>query len=291
MNIDFIGKRKRGYILSCGLILVGLLGLIIKGGPSLGIDLTGGISIRASFKERITLEQLSRMRTILKENGLEGKIQSLGRDEREILIKMKTKGNMGLEDLTEIIESTLKVEFGQFDKVLESDRIDPVISRDIRRGAIFAIILVLAGMLIYLGLRFKFKWGAAGIIALIHDVLITTFFVVIMGIDLDITIIAALLTLAGYSINDTIVVFDRIRENIRLLRRESIENLVNISINQTLSRTLITSLTTLFAALSLTIFGGEVIRPFAMTLLFGIIIGTYSSIFIASPIIVDWQTR
>lgn len=291
MNIDFIGRRKAAYIFSGTLILVGLVGSIIKGGPSLGIDFTGGILIRGCFKERVSLDQLSRMRTILKQKGIDGNIQSLGRDEREILIKMRAEGDSDLARTAKVIESTLKAEFAEFDKVLESEAIDPVISKDIRRGASFAIISALAGILIYVGLRFKFKWGAAGVIAMVHDVLITAFFLILVGVDFDISIIAALLTLAGYSINDTIVLFDRIRENLRLLRNETFGDLINTSINQTLSRTIITGLTVFLADISLYLWGGEVIRPFALTLLFGIVIGTYSSIFVASPILLDWRGR
>lgn len=291
MTIDFVGKRKAAFVFSIGLIIVGIVGSIVKGGPNYGVDFTGGILLWVSFREKIGIEEFSRIRASLRDKGLlHGTIQRLGREQNEILIKTRVPQGGAAQEVAGQIESVFEDEIGKFDRV-QSDKISPTISREMRRLAILAIVFAILGMLVYIALRFEFRFAVAAIIALVHDVLISTLGLIILNVELDTPIIAGLLTISGYSINDTIVVFDRIRENIRRLRKESYKNLINTSINQVLDRTIITSLTTLFAVLSLYILGGEVIRPFALTLLFGIVIGTYSSIFIASPILIDWPKK
>lgn len=292
MNIDFIGRQRGAIIFSLALILAGLVILVLKGGPTYGVDFTGGILIQATFKKKISPDELSRMRGFLREMGLSGNIQCLGAGEDEVLIKIRpSEADVSSEKIREGVESILQKEFSQFQGVYQSDEIDPVISKEIRRGALLAILFANLGILIYLALRFEIKFAVAALIALIHDVLLTILALVFFKVEFSITIIAALLTLAGYSVNDTIVVFDRIRENIKLFRKESLSGIINISINQILGRTIVTSVTTLLAVLSLYLFGGEVIRPFAFALFLGVIVGTYSSIFIASPVLIYWPRR
>jgi len=173
--------------------------------------------------------------------------------------------------------------------VLSADVVGPKIGKDLQRQAILATLYALGGMLVYIAFRFEWIYGVAAVIAVFHDTIITIGLFSIFNKEISLTVVAALLTLVGYSMNDTIVVFDRIRENLKLMRRESLENLINISVNQTLSRTVLTSGLTLLTALSLFLFGGQVLNGFSFALVVGIIVGTYSSIFIASPILVFWQ--
>ena len=173
--------------------------------------------------------------------------------------------------------------------VLSADVVGPKIGKDLQRQAILATLYALGGMLVYIAFRFEWIYGVAAVVAVFHDTIITIGLFSIFNKEISLTVVAALLTLVGYSMNDTIVVFDRIRENLKLMRRESLENLINISVNQTLSRTVLTSGLTLLTALSLFLFGGQVLNAFSFALVVGIIVGTYSSIFIASPILVFWQ--
>jgi preprotein translocase subunit SecF len=173
--------------------------------------------------------------------------------------------------------------------VRRTETVGPKIGAELKTAAFWAIIYSLLGILAYITWRFQFRFAIAAIIALIHDVLFTLGFFSLVGLEISLAVIAAILTIVGYSLNDTIVVFDRIRENLHSKRRENYGQLVNASVNETLSRTIITSLTTLFVVLALVVFGGAVIRDFAITLLVGVLIGTYSSIFVASPVLVEWQ--
>ena len=173
--------------------------------------------------------------------------------------------------------------------ILSADVVGPKIGKDLQRQAILATLYALAGMLVYIAFRFEWIYGVAAVIAVFHDTIITIGLFSLFGKEISLTVVAALLTLVGYSMNDTIVVFDRIRENLKLMRRESLTDLINISVNQTLSRTILTSGLTLLTALSLFIFGGQVLNGFSFALVAGIIVGTYSSVFIASPILIFWQ--
>lgn len=280
MNIDFMGKRGVAFLFSLSIIFLGLVGMGLRGGLNFGIDFTGGLLLHLSFDKKISLEALERMRGLLGKEGIKGNIQGIGASHNEILIKTRETGFK-----EERIRAALGNEFGKFE-VLRAERIGPAIGKDMQRRAILAIIFALAGILIYITLRFELRFAIAAILALFHDILITILGLSIFGVELDIPVIAALLTISGYSINDTIVIFDRIRENVKLLRKETYPNIINLSINQTLGRTIITSLTTLFAVAALYIFGGPVLHAFSITLLIGIFIGTYSSIFVAAPFLI-----
>jgi preprotein translocase subunit SecF len=196
----------------------------------------------------------------------------------------------GVRGVTPQILQALKAQctLGPF-TILSADVVGPKIGKDLQRQAILATLYALGGMLVYIAFRFEWIYGVAAVIAVFHDTIITIGLFSIFNKEISLTVVAALLTLVGYSMNDTIVVFDRIRENLKLMRRESLENLINISVNQTLSRTILTSGLTLLTALSLFLFGGQVLNGFSFALVVGIIVGTYSSIFIASPILVFWQ--
>ncbi len=288
-KIDFVGKRKVGYIISGALIVLSVISLIIHGGPSLGIDFSGGTSLDLAFEKDMTASQL---REALSDIGFgDAEIKQIGlNNENDFIIRVEQ-----MEEGTEagaVIEAELSKDFPdnpyEIRSVLE---VGPKIGGELGRAAIMAILISLLGILIYISWRFEFKFAAGAVIALFHDVVITLGIFSLLNLEISLAVVAAFLTIVGYSLNDTIVVFDRIRENLKVLRRETFQNLVNISLNQTLSRTVITSFTTLIVVVVLYIFGGEVIHNFSFALIVGIVIGTYSSLFVASPIVLEWQER
>lgn len=284
-NINFIGNRKIAIIFS--LILIVLSAMFIFGfkGLNFGIDFAGGALVQVKFKQKITVEGLEKIRTSFKKEGLGVDIQHLGEKEDELMIKTKITKK---KDVSQQIERIIEKDFKDF-VVLRSEMVGPTIGKELKKLALLSIVFANIGMLLYITIRFEYRFAVGAIVALVHDVFITIGALSATGCEFNIPIIAALLTISGYSINDTIVVFDRIRENRRTRKELGFPEMVNESINLTLTRTLITSLTTLFAVISLCIFGGEVVRGFAFTLLIGIIIGTYSSMFVASPILVQWH--
>ena len=285
-HIDFIGKRKIFLLLSSSLILLGVVFFFIQGGFNFGIDFAGGTVVELRFEKETP--------TKLVREGLKGinlgdsVIQHFG-DDREILIRVE-KSESSLEGLQTQIKRALEQQPGlpKFE-VERTEMVGPQVGKDLRKKALLAISYALLGIIIYVAWRFELKYGIAAIIALVHDVLITLTAFLMTNKEINLPIIAALLAIIGYSLNDTIVVFDRIRENMKARRKEAYEVTINKSINETLSRTLLTSLTTMVVVLCLFFLGGEVIHNFAFALLIGIFVGTYSSIFIASPILVMWQ--
>jgi len=286
MNIDFLGKRKTAYFFSGLMILIGIISLIAKGGPNYGLDFTGGTLVHLKFEKTDSLNELEEMRKTLEQLNLGKSIQQIGEKKDEIMIKVKErKENMGA-----LIEETLKEKGNSFE-VLRTEMIGPSVSKDLRKIAFLSIFFVFIGILFYITLRFELKFALGAVLALIHDILITVGVFSLLNKEFDIIIMAAILTIIGYSLNDTIVIFDRIRENLTVLRRETYINILNVSINQTLSRTIITALTTLFAIIPLYIWGGTVIHDFAFAMIVGITVGTYSTIFIASPLLLEWESR
>jgi len=285
-HIDFIGKRKIFLLLSSSLILLGVVFFFIQGGFNFGIDFAGGTVVELRFEKKTP--------TKLVREGLKGinlgdsVIQHFG-DDREILIRVE-KSESSLEGLQTQIKRALEQQPGlpKFE-VERTEMVGPQVGKDLRKKALLAISYALLGIIIYVAWRFELKYGIAAIIALVHDVLITLTAFLMTNKEINLPIIAALLAIIGYSLNDTIVVFDRIRENMKARRKEAYEVTINKSINETLSRTLLTSLTTMVVVLCLFFLGGEVIHNFAFALMIGIFVGTYSSIFIASPILVMWQ--
>jgi len=288
-KFDFVGKRKMGYVFSSVLILIGLVSLVIHGGPQLGIDFTGGTSLDLTFENNVTAAEL---RNALSDVGFgDAEIKQIGlKEANEFIIRVERMGE-GAE-VGQIIEDELLKDFPDnvYDirSVLE---VGPKIGGELGRAAVLAVLVSLLGILIYISVRFEFKFAAGAVVALFHDVLITLGVFSVLNLEISLAVVAAFLTIVGYSLNDTIVVFDRVRENLKVLRRETFPNIVNISLNQTLSRTLITSLTTLIVVLILYLFGGEVIHNFSFALIVGVVIGTYSSLFVASPIVLDWQNK
>ena len=289
LKLNIIGQRKYAYIFSAVLIIVGIVSIFFHKGVKYGIDFTGGTSLQIQFEKQMDAGAL---RNSLSDIGFgSAEIKRIGLpSENEFIIRVEQ-----MEEGTDaalIMEQELVKDFpdNKYD-IRAVTEIGPKIGSELRRAAIFAILFSLFGILIYISWRFEFKYAVGAVIALFHDVLITLGIFSLLDYEISLAVVAAFLTIVGYSLNDTIVVFDRIRENLKILRRETFENLINTSINQTLSRTIITSFTTLIVVFILFVMGGEVIHNFAFALIIGVLIGTYSSIYVASPVIIEWHNR
>ena len=281
-NIDFVGKSAIAKFLSMALIIAGLASLGMKGGPALSIDFTGGTIVQLQFEKAV---EVSELRSLLAENGLESsEIITFG-SPNEVLIKTQFSG--ANSELESNLKSAIKSEF----QVRRVESVGPKIGKELQSDALSAILLSLLLILIYISFRFDRFYAYGSVVALIHDVLITMGVFSLLSIEIDLTIVAAFLTIVGYSLNDTIVVFDRIRENVVKHARESLDSIVNISLNSTLARTVVTSLTTFVVVLSLFLFGGEVIKNFAFALIVGVFVGTYSSIYVASPVMMYFEKK
>lgn len=286
-DIDFIGVRRKAMMVSAVLLLIGLGSVIIHKGFKASIDFSGGALVEIQTENVIPLHEV---RDVVSAAGYDGAEVTTFGQANEYLIKVKAVGNAAqvADELRTSLESGLR---GANVDMRRVESVGPKIGSELRTAAIWAILYSLFGIIVYVSWRFEFRFAIAAIIALVHDVFFTLGFFSIIDLEVSLAVIAAILTIVGYSLNDTIVVFDRIRENLHTRRRDSYAKLVNTSVNETLSRTLITSLTTLLVVTGLVIFGGEVIRDFAITLLIGVLIGTYSSIFVASPVLVEWQLK
>jgi preprotein translocase subunit SecF len=288
-KIDFMGKRLAAFIISSLLIIAGIVSLIVHGGPNYGIDFAGGTLIQVRFSQPVTAGEI---RESLKDVGLTGTIQRFGAEGvGEYLIRLQTSSS-DLEGLSATIKDALAKRFGKDTfEIRRTEMVGPKVGKDLRRKGLQAIIFALIGILIYISLRFKFRFAVGAVVALAHDVMITVGVFSLTNKEFSLPVLAALLTIVGYSLNDTIVVYDRIRENMGRMRREILEKTINISINETLSRTILTSFTTIIVVLILFLMGGGVIHDFTFALLIGIVVGTYSSIFVASPLVVLWEKR
>jgi preprotein translocase subunit SecF len=288
INVNFVGHIKGALIFSLIVIGISLISLIIKGGPRYGIDFEGGTLVQVKFFDKV---DISEVRIALEGLTIEGlSVQAFGEKEaNEYLITM-TKTTGELEGLSEDVKIALNNRFGRESlEVRRVEMVGPKVGKDLRKKGMLAITFSLLGMLIYIWWRFELRFGVGAIICLIHDVIITLGALSLTNKPVDLPIIAALLAVVGYSVNDTIIISDRIRENLKKMSRGRLRDIVNKSINQTLSRTCITAGTTLMVVIALFFLGGEVIHDFAFTLLVGICIGTYSSIFIASPLLIVWE--
>ena len=281
-NIDFISKQKIAVFLSITLIVAGIASLIIKGGPLLSIDFTGGTVAQVKFEKPVELGQL---RKTLSDYGFEGaEIVEFGSPD-EVLIKTQFSGSS-----SEISEK-LTLALGNSFTLRRVESVGPKIGKELQSDALKAIGLALILILIYITFRFDRYYALGSVMALIHDVLITLGVFSLLDYEINLSIIAAFLTIVGYSLNDTIVVFDRIRENIPKFMKKTLNDVVNISLNETLNRTVITSLTTMMVVVILFLWGGKVINLFAFALIIGVFVGTYSSLFVASPVMVYFEKR
>ncbi|MBM3701849.1 MAG: protein translocase subunit SecF [Actinobacteria bacterium] len=282
-NFDFIGKSKIWIIISLVMIIAGIAGYFIQGGFNLGIDFLGGSLMEVEFTRDVDVTEV---RSVMNDIGFRNAI--LQRTESNKFILRTTPINTEVKN--EILDS-LDEKIGTTGTLLQDRNVDPGFGKQITKYAFIAVGIGIVGILIYIWIRFEFRFGAAAILALVHDVLVTLGVYAILNREINTSTIAAILTIIGYSINDTIVVFDRIRENTPTTRKLGYIKVVNDSINKILSRSINTSLTTLIPIILLLILGTAALKDFALALTVGIVTGTYSSIFIASPIVVAWNNR
>jgi preprotein translocase subunit SecF len=289
-HIDFLGKKYIAFALSGILAILGIVAIIqiSRGHANLGIDFAGGTAIQLKFEQSIALHKV---RLALEKAGLKDfDLQDLP-TENKILIRMK-KSEEELGHVADEITTVLTQQFPDNKYVVDSTTvIGPKVGGRLRADAAKAIAVAVIGLLIYVAFRFQVRFGVGATIATFHDVLAVLGLFFIMGKEINLILVTALLTIAGYSLTDTVVVFDRIRENLRLKQKEDVQTVMNASINEVLSRTIITSATVLLTSLALFFFGGEVIHDFSLAIIMGVIVGTYSSIFVASPIVLLWKGK
>lgn len=289
-NIDFMGKRLYTFGLSGVLVLLGIIAIvqIWRGAANLGIDFAGGTAVQIKFQKSVPLQDI---RVSLERAGVKDfDLQDLPA-ENKVLIRIKKSGE-ALGELSDRIISTLSQSFAESKPVIDSTtEIGPKVGSRLRNDALIAIGVATIGILFYIAFRFQFRFAVGATIATFHDVLAVLGIFYILGKEINLILVSALLTIAGYSLTDTVVVFDRIRENMRKGFKEKTESVINMSINEVLSRTVIVSLTTLFTAIALFFFGGEVIHDFSLAIILGIIVGTYSSVFVASPVVLLWKSK
>nr|WP_320116330.1 protein translocase subunit SecF [uncultured Desulfuromonas sp.] len=289
INVDFVGKRNMAFVLSIVLILIGIGSLIVKGGPNYGVDFAGGTLVQIRFEQNTTAAEI---KDALIPNVLDSAtVQQFGDDANEYLIRAQ-ESDSGLQGLRSQILDALEPVYGA--GTVDMRRIEmvgPQVGQELRKQGLMAILYAMIGILVYITWRFEFRFAVGAIVALVHDVLLTLGAFSLFGKEIDLPIIAAFLAIIGYSLNDTIIVYDRIRENMGKYHGSGLPLTVNRSINETLSRTILTSGTTLLVVVALFLFGGGVIHNFAFALLIGVMVGTYSSIFVASPILIAWQEK
>lgn len=287
-NFDFIGMRKYTLIFSGTLVILGFITLIQigRGAANLGIDFSGGTSVQLKFEKALPIDEARK--ALADHDFPDAELQEITAGNK-LLIRVKEQNTIEQKVAERIVE-TFKADFPDNNFVVDSStEIGPTIGQALQQKALVAIFFSAVGIILYIAARFEFRFGVAAAIATFHDVLAVLGIFYLLDKEITLMLVTALLTLAGYSLTDTVVVFDRIRENLRYRKRETLEQILNNGINQVLSRTLVVSLTVLLVLVALFFFGGEVIHDFSFALLIGVIIGNYSSIFVASPILLAWK--
>lgn len=288
-KIDFMGLKKYAFSFSAVLVILGIVGTvqIYRGKANLGIDLAGGTSIQLKFQKPFSLDEI---RSLLAKAGHgEATLQEVS-GENILMLKLRALGKQDEKMVAEPMVNLLRQSLPGNPFVVESvSEIGPAIGHKLRQDAELAMLISALAIIIYLAWRFEFKFGVAAAIATFHDIFSIVGIFWILGIEMDLLFITALLTIGGYSLTDTVVVFDRIRENIRLRKKGTFSETINLSVNEVLSRTIVTSMTVFIAVVTLLVFGGIVLHNFALALAMGIVVGTYSSIFVASPIVALWR--
>ena len=286
-NIDFISKTKITFFISLVIILLGISSLIIKKGPNLSIDFVGGTVIQVATSKEININELRNLvsKTILKKSEVT-EITGLNINQQ-----FRIKTNLKIENTTEISNAILNSLSNYNPEIRAIESVGPKVGKELQFQAMYAIGLALLMLMIYIGFRFDIFYSLGSVVAIVHDVLITLGIFSLLNLEIDLSIVAAFLTIVGYSLNDTIVIFDRFRENSHKDLKLSLNELANLSLNQTLSRTIITSLTTLTVVVILFFVGGEIIKYFAFALIIGVIVGTYSSMFVASPFMLYLKSK
>lgn len=288
-NYGFMERRKWAYVFSAGVILVGAASIVTKGGIEYGVEFTGGTLMQIEFREPVGA---AAVRSAFAAAGFrEAQVQNFG-SEREFLVRLSEFVEGGDRTLAEGVRGALAERFGaEAYEVRRTEAIGPKVGGELRRKAVGAVAVAFLLTLVYLAFRFEWRFGLAAIVATLHDTVITFGFISLLGVEISLSTVAAILTIIGYSLNDTIVIFDRIRENLRKRRRDPYIETLNRSINETLPRTTLTGGTTLVTLSALLLLGGAVVREFATVLALGIAIGTFSSIFVASPVLLEIQLR
>ena len=286
-RIDFIGKKKYTIWISAIVLLISLGAVFLFGGLKYGVDFAGGILIQVKFSKPVDISEVRNAMDVM--GSKEAMVQAFG-GENEYLIRVE-KASGDLEALSKKIQSSLQEQFK--DKPLEIRRVEvvgPKVGKDLKERALLAVGLSFLAILLYVAWRFKqVSYGLGGIVALFHDVVVTYGAISIAGIEYSLNVMAVILTIIGFSINDTIVIFDRVREDVKKFRKEDLETIFNTAINETLGRTILTSGTVMMVVLILFFFGGPVIHDFAFALIVGLITGTYSTVYIASPVVLFWE--
>jgi len=284
-NFDFLRWRWHALALSLVVILAGAAVMVSRGGLPLGIDFSGGTIVVVKFDRPVTEDAVRRA---VQSIPGEKVVQQYGRSgDNEVLVRLpqavQEQGFSLEQGARQIVDAITRANLGKFE-VLSTEVVGPVIGAALQRKGIYATLASIIGITVYIALRFRPSFAIGAIVATFHDIFVTLAFLAFFGYDLSLNVVAAILTITGYSVNDTIVIFDRVRENLKSMRRDSLANIVNTSVNQTLGRTIITAGTTFLAVFALYVFGGEVLEGFAFTMLVGIVSGTYSTVFIASAI-------
>jgi len=291
-NYDFLSQRKWAYGISIAFVAIGLIVLLIRG-VNYSVEFTGGTLIQVETQQPADIGAL---RNALQTRGIpNAEIQTFGSD-REIVVRARVARagsdandtQATAEAVGQALDATLGA--GKY-QILRTEAVGPKVGGELRQQAVLAILMSFLAVLAYLAYRFEWRFGIAAIVATAHDIIVAIAFIGLARIEVSLFVVAGLLTIVGYSLNDTIVIFDRIRENLHLLKRESLASILNRSINETLPRTFFTGTTAFGSLLALSILGGDVVRPFALLMLFGVIVGTFSSIYIAAPVLLAIETR
>jgi preprotein translocase subunit SecF len=278
LNINFMARRKLAMMVSVALIVVAILAVLVRG-LNLGIDFTGGTLVEVGYEQAV---ELSQVRSVLESAGFgDVTVQHFGTT-KDVLVRLAASADGDEAALSNRAFTEMNTAAGGSAQLRRVEFVGPQVGDELTEDGGLAMLYALIGILVYVALRFEYRFALGSIIALVHDVLITIGIFALFQVEFDLPVLAAVLAVIGYSLNDTIVVYDRIRENFRKIRKDGSESIINTSLNQTLARTLVTSLTTLLVLLSLFIFGGEIIHGFALALIIGVVVGTYSSIYVAS---------
>ncbi|MBN8530385.1 MAG: protein translocase subunit SecF [Alphaproteobacteria bacterium] len=286
-NFDFMGKRWLGFAISLILIAGTVVSLMTKE-LNYGIDFTGGVLIELRAREAVDLAALRDKLTGAMDAEIS--LQTAG-DPKDVLLRVQSHGE---EDQTQVVASTKSLigeVLGQEIEYRKIDYVGPQVGREMVEKGLWALGLALIGIMGYLWFRFEWQFGLGGVVALVHDAVVTLGFYSVMGLEFNLTSIAAILTIVGYSINDSVVIYDRARENMRKYKRMALDEILNLSLNETLARTMMTAGTVVLSSVALVVFGGEVLKSFSLAMLFGVIIGTYSSVYISAPILIYTNLR
>jgi len=288
-SINFMGWRRYSFTVSTILTILGIVAVIqiSRGEANMGIDFAGGTAIQLKFDRSVSIEDVRS--ALIRHGWADVELQDF-KTENKLLVRIKAQASIEEKTADRVMEA-LKEAFPENPYVVESSiEIGPTIGQKLQHDALLATTLSMIGIVLYIASRFELRFGVAAAIATLHDVLAVLGIFYLLDKEITLLVVTALLTLAGYSLTDTVVVFDRIRENLKVRRRESFDNLINSAINQVLSRTVVVSLTVILVLIPLTVGGGDVLHDFSLALLLGVIIGTYSSVFVASPLLALWKT-